>query len=258
MRSTGHTKKTALISGALQGIGSEFARLCARDGYDLVLVDADAARLEKFKNEIESEFKVSVRAEPRDLSRPESPREIFDELQKASIGVDMLVNNAGMATSGFFFKTDLEAERQMLELNIGALTHFIKLFLPEMLARQEGRILNVSSAVTFQPGPHMAVYYATKAYVLAFSEALAVELEGTGVSVTALCPTPEGIHSEGYVEMERERETHERTFDPKAIAALGYQGLLDGKRLIAPGSRSSFLAQIAAKARSLFSSKSSS
>lgn len=258
MRSIGHTKKTALISGALHGIGPEFARLCAKDGYDLVLVDADTKGLGALKSSIEAELGTNVRVHACDLALPESPRELFDELQRDAVGIDMLVNNAGTSTPGSFFKTDLEAERRMLELNIGALTYFIKLFLPEMLARQEGRILNVPPAGASQPGPHMAVYYATKAYVLSFSEALATELEGTGVSVTALSTAPEGARMEGYEEMGKERMTGERTFDAKTMAALGYEGLLGGQRVVSPGSRNALLSQLAAKAKAFFSSSKSS
>lgn len=235
----GHTKRTALITGASRGIGYELARFFAADGYDLVLLSSDEARIAEAKRRIEKEYPVVIKTIVKDLSLPEGPKEVFDELQKGAIGVDVLVNNAGIATYGFFFKTDFETERKMLQLNIGALTHLTKLFLPEMLARGEGKILNISSTAAFKPGPLMAVYYATKAYVLSFSEALAEELNGTGVSVTALCPgstSLPGVTKDG-------KEAAEKRMDARTVAFIGYKGLMQGKRVVVPGFGARLLAR---------------
>jgi hypothetical protein len=243
MRKPRHTRDTVLITGASQEIGYELACLFAADGYDLVLVSADEKRIGEHKKKLEKRYSITIRTIIRDLSDPEAVKDVFAELQNDSIGIDVLVNNAGIATHGFFFKTDFETERKMLQLNIGALTHLTKLFLPEMLARGSGRILNISSNAAFKPGPLMAVYYATKAYVRSFSEALAEELEGTGVSVTALCPGPK------YKESSDERGDEvsimqQKIADAKTMAYIGYKGLLQGKVVVTPSLRTKLLTQL--------------
>ncbi|MFH1188500.1 MAG: SDR family oxidoreductase [bacterium] len=244
MRGHGHTRKTALITGSSTGVGYELACRFAADGYDLVLVAHDEQKLTEVQKYFEKEFDISVKTIIKDLSCPESAKEIFTELQNESVGIDVLVNNAGIATYGFFFKTDFETERKMLQLNIGALTHLTKLFLPEMLARGDGKILNISSTAAFRPVPFIAVYYATKAYVLSFSEALAEELQGTGVSVTALCPgfTISDLEKEG--EGEEVKIMQDAKLDVKTIAYIGYKGLMQGKRVVIPGFRAKVLAKL--------------
>jgi short-subunit dehydrogenase len=174
----------ALITGASTGIGFELGKLFARDGYNLVIVARSAERLEKAASEFRTISGADVRAVAIDLSEPDAPGRIFDQTG----AVDVLVNNAGFGASGAFAETDLATDLNMIHLNIAALVHLTKLYLTPMLERRSGRILNVASTAGFQPGPGMAVYYASKAFVLSFSEALAEELKGTGVSATALCP----------------------------------------------------------------------
>ncbi|MBE8968493.1 SDR family oxidoreductase, partial [Nostocales cyanobacterium LEGE 12452] len=177
-------KQTALITGASGGIGYEFVKLFAQDGYNLVLVARSVDKLNKIADEFKKKFGIDVKVISKDLSNPSAPEEIFRELEQASINVDVLVNNAGFATYGLFNEIDLNAEMQLLQVNVLCLTHLTKLFLKGMVQRGSGKILNLASTAAFQPGPLMAVYYASKAYVLSFSEAIANELEGTGVSVT--------------------------------------------------------------------------
>jgi len=184
---------------------------------------------------LESEFRVKTLVIARDLSRPTAVDEIYEEVSAASITVEMLVNNAGFPVFGLFAQTQLETELEMLHVNVIALTALTKLFLRGMVERQAGRILNLASTAAFEPGPLMAVYYASKAYVLSFSEALANELRGTGVTVTALCPGPTrtGFQKRGV--MEASRLVQGQIADAKSVAVAGYRGMMSGKTLVIPG-----------------------
>jgi short-subunit dehydrogenase len=182
--------QTALITGASGGIGYELAELFARNRYNLVLVARSGARLSQFADELQRHYAISARAITLDLTWPQAPQSLFEQLQLSSLHVDILVNNAGYGVAGEFARLPLEEDLGMMRLNLVALTVLTKLFLKPMLARGAGRILNVASTAGFQPGPLMAVYYATKAYVISFSEALADELKGTGV--TMHLPLPRG------------------------------------------------------------------
>jgi uncharacterized protein len=179
---------TALITGASGGIGYELAKLFAQDHHNLVLVAGSAAKLTQFADELQSQFGVSVKSIPLDLAAAPAPQFLFDQLQRERVAVDILVNNAAYGKFGEFANIPLEETFGQIQLNITALTHLTKLFLGPMLERRNGKIMNVASTAGFQPGPLMAVYYATKAYVISFSEALANELKGSGVAVTCFCP----------------------------------------------------------------------
>ncbi|MEA2565364.1 MAG: uncharacterized protein QOD49_541, partial [Actinomycetota bacterium] len=180
----------ALVTGASGGIGEELARILARHGYDLVLVARSADKLAALAERLELDHGIQVRAIAKDLARPDAAAEIHEWLAAEGLTVDVLVNNAGMGLLGKFAEIGIEGDVEMLRLNVEAPTLLTRLLLPSMLERGSGRILNLASTAGFQPGPLMAVYYATKAYVLSFSEALANEVAGTGVTVTALCPGP--------------------------------------------------------------------
>src|SRR5438445_9431900 len=173
--------KTALITGASGGIGYELALLLARDGFDCILVARSRDKLDELAARLESELRVKTLVVARDLAKPTAVDEIYEEVSAASMSVDVLVNNAGFPVFGLFTQTDLRVELEMLQVNVVALTALTKLFLRSMVERRAGRILNLASTAAFEPGPLMAVYYASKAYVLSFSEALANELRGTGV-----------------------------------------------------------------------------
>ncbi len=179
---------TALITGASNGIGLELARIHASKGDNLVLVARNITRLNQLKLELENKFKISVLVIEKDLSKTNSANEVFNETSEKRIQIDYLINNAGFGDFGMFADSDLDKQLQMINLNIIALTSLTRLYLPEMTKRRSGKIMNVASTAAFQPGPTMAVYYATKAYVLHFSEAIANELKGSGVTVTVLCP----------------------------------------------------------------------
>ena len=237
--------QTALITGASSGIGLDLTRLFAAGGFDLILVARSEAKLRQTAVELEREFGIGVTVLPGDLARPETPSLLMALLEEQGRSVDVLVNNAGYGLAGNFAQeTDLRTELEMIQVNITALTHLTKLLLPLMVERKRGRIMNVASTAAFQPGPLMAVYYATKAYVLSFSEAIAEELTGSGVTVTALCPGPTAT---GFAEAAE--ATNRRLFKLKTpmssmeVARAGYAGLMRGQRIVIPGLANKFLAQ---------------
>lgn len=238
----------ALVTGASMGIGLELSRLLARDGHDLVLVARSRDKLEALAVELRAQSGVSVRVVARDLADPEAPREIFDELGAAGVAVGVLVNNAGFGSYGLFAETDTEKELELLQVNVVALTHLTKLFLPGMIARRRGRVCQVASTAAFQPGPLMAVYYASKAYVLSLSEALSNETEGTGVTVTALCPGPTETGFVAAAGMEKSKLFEANVMDARTVAEAGYRGMMEGKRVVIPGVRNSIMARVASLA----------
>lgn len=179
-------RATALITGASSGIGCELAKLCAAAGSDVILVARRQSELESLAASIVRDRGVEARAIAADLADAAAPEAIF----QSTGPVDILINNAGFGKLGAFAEIDWETEARMIQVNFTALAHLTKLYLPGMMARRQGRILNVASTAAFVPGPGMAMYYATKAMVFSFTLAIAAELEGTGVSATALCPGP--------------------------------------------------------------------
>jgi short-subunit dehydrogenase len=230
------TNRTALITGASAGIGRELAKLFARDHYNLVLVARTSARLAQFADELQRQFGITAKSFPLDLSASSAPQFLYDQLLREGTVVDILVNNAAYGKLGAFAEVPVEESIGQVQLNITALTHLTKLFLGPMLDRKSGKILNVASTAGFQPGPLMAVYYASKAYVISFSEALANELKETGVTVTCLCPGPTDT------EFQKRAGTEEtllfrrmRPMDAKAVARDGYRGLVKGKSLVISG-----------------------
>jgi uncharacterized protein len=236
--------KTALITGASSGIGLELARLFAADHYRLVLVARNRAALQQIGEELQSKHGIEVRISPKDLAHPSSPVELFQELQEAGIVVDVLVNNAGFGGSGPFVQTDWHHEAEMIQVNIVALTHLTKLFLPQIQTRR-GKVLNVGSVAAFLPGPFTAIYYASKAFVLHFSEALAEELSDSGVTVTCLSPGPvetgfqKRAHSGGS-----SRANAPLYMDVTDVARIGYEGMKQGKRIVIPGWKNRLLTEM--------------
>jgi short-subunit dehydrogenase len=228
--------KTALVTGASSGIGLEMARILARDGLDLVLVARRRHKLEALARELSVTHGVSARVIAKDLARRASSAEIAGELEDERVTIDVLVNNAGLGLYGRFWKTDLARQLEVVEVNLVALTDLTGRFLPGMVSRRRGRIVNVASTAAFQPGPHMAVYYATKAYVLSFSEALAEELSETGVTVTALCPGPTSTEFQQAAGLEDTWLIRgPLTMDAASAARAGWDGARRGKRVVIPG-----------------------
>ncbi len=228
--------RTALISGASGGIGYELAKLFARDRYSLVLVARGADKLNQAAQELQSKFGVSVKTVALDLSVAPATRFLFDQLQRERVTVDVLVNNAGFGAFGEFAGMREEEILGQIDLNIKALTHLTRLVLPAMLARRDGKIMNVASTAAFQAGPLMAVYYASKAYVLSFSEALANELAGSGVSLTCFCPgaTDTGFQKRAGIENSRLFKKI-GAMNVETVAADGYRGLMAGRTVVFSG-----------------------
>jgi short-subunit dehydrogenase len=240
----GAQRQTALITGGSGGIGLEIAKVLARKGFDLVLAARNRDALEAAAGQIEGKHDVSVHVFAADLRRREAPEEIFDFLHNENIAVEVLVNNAGFGLGGEFAETELTRELEMIQVNIAALTHLTKLFLPAMIKRRSGRILNVASTAAFQPGPLMAVYYATKAYVLSFSEALAEELRNSGVTVTALCPGPTRTDFADVAQVGSSRLFSAfGVADAADVASFGVSAMLHGRRVAIPGLRNKIIAQ---------------
>ena len=237
-------RSTALITGASSGIGFELAKLFARDGHHLVLVARGKEALLYAAGQLREQFDVPVRVVAKDLSRASAPEELIAELRQQALSIDVLVNNAGFGLYGPFAQTDLAAELEMIQVNMVSLTQLTKLLLPGMLERRAGKILNVASTAAFQPGPLMAVYYASKAYVLSFSEALANELRGCGVSVSALCPGPTPTGFQKRSGMKSSRLLSGYAMDAQTIALVGYHGLMRGRTVVIPGLRNRLLAQL--------------
>jgi hypothetical protein len=228
----------ALVTGASSGIGRELARGLAARGHSLLLVARDAVRLTSLAEELERRYGVHAAPLPADLSRPDTPAAIAAACASGGWEVDVLVNNAGFGTNGPFAASDPATEAAQVQVNVAALTALTRLFLPGMMSRRRGGVLNVASTAAFQAGPWMAVYYAGKAYVVSFTEALAVELRGTGITASVLCPGPTrtefqaraGIDLAGVPIAKREI-----MMDAGAVAEAGIRGFLARRTIIIPG-----------------------
>jgi short-subunit dehydrogenase len=228
--------QSALITGASGGIGYELAKLFARDHCNLVLVARSAHKLNQVAAELQTQFGVTVNAIALDLCAAPAPKFLFDQLQREGVAVDILVNNAGFGGFGEFAGMAEEEILGQIQLNITALTYLTRLFLPGMVARRSGKIMNVASTAAFQPGPLMAVYYATKAYVLSFSEALANEVAGSGVVVSCFCPgaTDTGFQKRAGIENSRLFKKI-GAMSVETVARDGYRGLMAGRTVVISG-----------------------
>ncbi len=222
------TKKTALITGASSGIGLEFARLHAATGGDLVVIARRQDKLNELKKELEETYKVKVHVLVKDLTLENAPLEIYNEVTAAKIQVDYLINNAGFGGHGYFHEREMQNDLDMIQVNVVAVTMLTRLFLNDFVARNSGKILNVSSTAALMPGPLQAVYYATKSYVTSFSNALAQELHQTNITVTALMP---GATETGFASTSGMDKTalFDKTFSASEVAKAGYEGMLAGK-----------------------------
>ncbi len=235
--------KTALITGASFGIGMEFARILAREGYNLVLVARNGDRLRQLASKLEKAHGTRSLILATDLTEPGAAAYVLDQTTRAGIQVDVLVNNAGFGQYGLFAENDLEECLRQIQLNVTTLTHLTRLYLPAMLERKTGRILNVASTAAFQPGPLMAVYFATKAYVLHFSEALANELQGTGITVTCLCPGATATEFHKRANATGQRLLKFGAMDARTVAEDGYRAMMAGRPVVISGFKNWLLAQ---------------
>ncbi len=234
-------RPVALVTGASAGIGAEIARLLAVD-HDLVLTARRSEQLQALADELKQKHGATCHVFPADLVEPDAPRKLFDTISAAGIAIDVLVNNAGFGDLGKFAQSDLGKALQMLQVNVVALTELTGLFLPAFVARDSGRVLNVGSIAGFQAGPYMAVYYATKAYVNSFSEALHTELRRTGVTVTVLCPGPVATEFAAVSGMQTTRAfSAGQAMGARPVAAAGLRALKAGRRMVVPGWRNKLM-----------------
>ena len=227
--------ETALITGASSGIGWELAELFARDRSNLVLVARSVDKLEQLAARLRQTYGVTVQVIPSDLSQPGSSQKVWEETERLGLTIDVLVNNAGFAAFGYFDEIPVERHVAMLEVDVVALTQLTRLYLPAMIARRRGRVLNIGSTASFQPGPNASGYYAAKAYVLSFTHGLVEELSGTGVTATCLCPGPTKT---GFGDDSGMKDTlvfRMNLMDVRTVAAAGYSAMRRGRAEVVPG-----------------------
>ncbi|TDJ03245.1 MAG: SDR family oxidoreductase [Candidatus Dadabacteria bacterium] len=228
-------KETVLITGASSGIGMGLAKLFAADGSDLVLVARREDRLNELAEKLKSEHGIEVHVLPKDLSKKTSPKEIFNHLKKEKIEIDVLVNNAGFGSRGTVSELDTDLQVDMVQVNAAALTHLTSLFLPGIIERGQGGILNVGSLAGFQPGPNLAVYFATKAYVLSFTEALAEEISNPNIKVSCFAPGPVKTEFGEKSDLEDSLLFKLSLMDLEPAVKAGYEGFRKGKTIVIPG-----------------------
>ena len=228
--------KTALITGASSGIGLEFAKIFAAAKNNLVLVARSEDKLLALAGELQNKYSIDVKVIAADLSKMDEVQNVFDTCKAGNIQIEYLINNAGFGDFCLFAEGDWEKTEQMIDLNIKSLTKMCRLFIPGMVERKSGKVLNVASTAAFQPGPTMAVYFATKSYVLFFSEAIYKELKGTGVNVTCLCP---GATESGFMNAAALQESNlfknKKTATATEVAAFGYKAMMKNKMTVIHG-----------------------
>ncbi|HYN04188.1 MAG TPA: SDR family oxidoreductase [Vicinamibacteria bacterium] len=235
--------KTALITGASSGIGKALAENFAKDGYALVLAARGVAKMQALADELQQRHGITATVIGADLETSEGATRLHAEVKRRGIILSALVNNAGYGSFGEFKDSALGPELAMMQLNMTTVVVLTKLFMPDLIATR-GKVLNTASTAAFQPGPYMAVYYATKAFVLSFSEAIASELEGTGVSVTALCPGPTASGFQDKADMHASALVKGKKLPTaQAVAAQGYRAMQRGQRVFIPGVMNWLMAQ---------------
>jgi len=228
-------ERFTLVTGASTGIGRELALIAASKGCSVVLVARNEDKLSELARSIREAHGVRAEVVALDLSDPEAPVALFREMKRREIEIEVLINNAGFGSLGRFHETPIDRQLEMLRLNVAALTHLTHLFLPPMLERRRGRILNVASMAGLQPGPWMTVYYASKAYVFSFTEAIAEELRATGVTSTALLPGPTRTEFQSRADMAGSRLIRLGMANARSVAEAGYRGMEAGRVMVIPG-----------------------
>ncbi len=243
MNGNSNPRRAALITGASAGIGAELARVFAANEHDLVLVARRRDALEALAGQLEGKHGISATVIVDDLGDPEAPERIFAAVRAARIDVDVLVNNAGFGLGGEFSETPIEREMTMVQVNVTALVQLTKLFVAPMLQRRRGYVLNVASTAAFFPGPMMSVYYATKAFVLSFSQALAEELSSSGIVVSCLCPGPTETEFASVAKVRKSKLFNATIADARQVAEFGYRAMMAGERVAVQGARNKLLVQ---------------
>jgi uncharacterized protein len=236
-------KQTALVTGASAGLGLEYAKLFAADGHDLVLVARRRDKLDELAAQLAKDHGTTVKVISADLQLEAAPAEIFAEVQGIGIAVDFLVNNAGFGSNGAFVGLETERELGMIDVNVRSLVHLTRLFLPGMVERKRGRVLNIGSTAGFVAGPFMATYYASKAFVISFTEALAYELKGTGVTATVSCPGATATEFAAVAGNDKSSLFKGGVADSVSVARHGYRAMLAGKVIAIPGVKNKLTAQ---------------
>lgn len=234
--------ESVLVTGASSGIGLELARCFAVEGCRLILVARKRHAMQALADELRAAYKTHSEIVPFDLAEPEAAPRLFRHLESNGTRVDVLVNNAGFGAHGLFAELPADRQGEMVQLNVLAATQLARLFLPRMLERKRGGILNVASTAAFQPGPRMAVYFATKAYLLSFSEALHEEVRGSGVLVSALCPGPTATNFGEAAGSRHSPAFRKLSMTAREVAEIGHRGFRDGKAVVIAGIRNRFLA----------------
>lgn len=228
--------ETALITGAASGIGLALAHQFAKNGHPLILTSRVESELREVATELTSKYDIKVGIIGADLELPEAPQKIFDAVQRDGVQVDILVNNAGLGYRGKFWEIPLENELSIVRVNIEAVLRLTRLFLPPMVARNQGRLLTTASVAGFEPGPLLALYHASKAFVLSLTEALATELEDTAITVTALCPGPTDTDFFPKADMvDTNAFQTAKVMAPQDVAEIGYRALMKGDRTVVAG-----------------------
>ena len=234
--------ETVLITGASSGIGRELAKCFARDGSRLILLARKRNALQDLADELRQAHKTTSEVLPADLAEPGTPARVFEHFQVHGTKIDVLVNNAGFGAQGPFSNPPVQRQLDMLQVNVTALTHLTRLFLPGILQRGHGGILNVASTAAFQPGPGMALYYATKAFVLSLTEAISDEVAGSGVTITALCPGPTATNFAAAAGAGFSRHFLKSAMSAEVVARIGHHAFRQGRVLVIPGLRNKVLA----------------
>ena len=224
-----------LITGATTGIGYELAKLYANDGNNLILVARDEEKLEKVKEELMLLYNINVYSISLDLSEDNSCEKLLNYVNKKNISVDILINNAGLGSFGYLSEIEIEKELNLIDVNVRALTELTKVFLPIMISHGDGAIMNVASTAAFCAGPKMATYYASKSYVLSFTEAIYEELKGTGIKVSCLCPGPVSTGFQDKAGIRKKESAKKALMTPKKVAEIAYRDFKKGKLIIIPG-----------------------
>ncbi len=230
-----------VITGATSGIGYELSVIFAKHGNNLVLIARNIEKLKCMKKEFEEKYDIKVCIISSDLSLKDSPEFIYKTIKDRGIIVDNLINNAGFGSFGRFQEVEDQKDLTMIDVNVRALTHMLKLFIPDMIKREKGKIMNVASTAAFQAGPLMSVYYATKAYVLSLSQALAVELKKYNITVSTLCPGPTSTEFQSRAEVKKAEIAKKSMMSAQAVAEEAYKGFMKGKEIIIPGVSNKFL-----------------